>query len=441
MLDIKMIREAPETVKENLRKRFEDESIVDEILKYDTLWREKLKEIENLRHLRNKRSREIGQKLKRGEDVTYLKEEMKKINLKIREIEEEVEEYKKRRDTLLFRLPNLLDKDTPICEGEENSPVIRTWGKALVLKENVEEFKKWAGNMEYEIMEKGRMSHVDILERYNLGDIARAGKVAGARFYYLKNQLVLLELALIRFALDIMIEKGYTPVSPPLMLRREVLEGVTDFSTFEEMIYKIEGENLYMIATAEHPLVGMYMNEILEEKELPLKYVGISPCFRKEAGAHGRDTKGIFRVHNFYKVEQVILCTPEDSPRFMEELIGNAEDIMRRLELPYRIINICSGELGAVAAKKYDIEVWMPAQQRFREVVSCSNCLDYQARRLKIRYRTKDGNRYLHTLNSTALATTRTMVAIIENFQTEDGIEIPEALRSYTGFDFISFKK
>jgi len=225
------------------------------------------------------------------------------------------------------------------------------------------------------------------------------------------------------------------------MLRREVLEGVTDFSTFEEMIYKIEGENLYMIATAEHPLVGMYMNEILEEKELPLKYVGISPCFRKEAGAHGRDTKGIFRVHNFYKVEQVILCTPEDSPRFMEELIGNAEDIMRRLELPYRIINICSGELGAVAAKKYDIEVWMPAQQRFREVVSCSNCLDYQARRLKIRYRTKDGNRYLHTLNSTALATTRTMVAIIENFQTEDGIEIPEALRSYTGFDFISFKK
>ncbi len=440
MLDIKLLRENPDAVREILRKRFDDPTIVDEIINYDRLWRNTLKEIEMLRHLRNERSIEIGKLIKKGEDVSHLKDEMKEINAKIKELEVLVEDYRSKRDYLLMRLPNLLEKDTPVCEGEENSPVLRTWGTAKVLEENVEEFKKWSGNMSYEILEKRRMSHVDILEKYDLADISRAAKVAGSRFYYLKNQLVLLELSLIRFALDIMIEKGYIPVSPPLMLRREALEGVTDFSTFEEMIYKIEGENLYMIATAEHPLVAMHMNEILEENMLPIKYVGISPCFRKEAGAHGRDTKGIFRVHNFYKVEQVIFSKPEDSSRFMEELIANAEEIVQKLGLPYRVINICSGELGAVAAKKYDIEVWMPAQQKFREVVSCSNCLDYQARRLRIRYRTKDGNRFVHTLNSTALATTRIMVAIMENFQTEEGIEIPQALRPYTGFDFIPFK-
>jgi len=440
MLDIKLIREEPELVKEMLKKRFEDPFIVDEILDYDRKWRKGLREIERLRHLRNENSAEIGKLVKMGRDISSLKEKMKELNLKIKEMEIMVKEYKTKRDYLLMSLPNLLDETTPVCEGEENSPVIRTWGVAKVVEDHLEEFKKFAGNMDYELIPVKSMSHVDILEKYDLGDIERAAKIGGSRFYYLKNHLVILELSLIRFALDIMIEKGYIPVSPPLMLRREVLEGVTDFSTFEEMIYKIEGENLYMIATAEHPLVAMHMNEILEEKDLPIKYVGISPCFRKEAGAHGKDTKGIFRVHNFYKVEQVIFSRPEDSSGFMEELIANAEEIMQKLELPYRVINICSGELGSVAAKKYDIEVWMPAQQKFREVVSCSNCLDWQARRLKIRYRTPGGNKFVHTLNSTALATTRTMVAIMENFQSEDGIEIPKALHPYTGFDFIPLK-
>jgi len=281
---------------------------------------------------------------------------------------------------------------------------------------------------------------VDLLEEYDLADIERAGKVAGARFYYLKNQLVLLELALIRFAMDRMVERGFTPVSPPLMIRRAAMEGVTDFAAFEEMIYKVENEDLYLIATAEHPLVAMHMNEILEDSELPKKYVGISPCFRKEAGAHGKDTKGIFRVHNFYKVEQVVISRPEESDKFMEELVGNAEDILQALELPYRVINICSGELGAVAAKKYDVEVWMPAQQKFREVVSCSNCLEYQSRRLRIRIRRKGEKVFAHTLNSTALATTRIMVAIMENFQEEDGIRIPKELVPYTGFDYIERK-
>ena len=440
MIDIKMIRENPEFVKEHLRRRFEDPSVVDEILRMDEMWRKTLKEIENLRHERNRKSVEIGKMVKRGEDITRMKEEMKEINSKIRELEEKVEEYRGKRDYLLMRLPNILEDSTPVCEGEENSPVLRTWGRAKVLPSALEEFRRFSAGMPYEIIEKKPISHVDLLEEYDLADIERAGKVAGARFYYLKNQLVLLELALIRFAIDRMVEKGFTPVSPPLMIRRAAMEGVTDFAAFEEMIYKVENEDLYLIATAEHPLVAMHMNEILEDSELPKKYVGISPCFRKEAGAHGKDTKGIFRVHNFYKVEQVVISRPEESDKFMEELVGNAEEILQALELPYRVINICSGELGAVAAKKYDVEVWMPAQQKFREVVSCSNCLEYQSRRLRIRIRRKGEKVFAHTLNSTALATTRIMVAIMENFQEEDGIRIPKELVPYTGFDYIERK-
>ncbi len=439
MLDIKLIRENPDVVREYLRKRFESTEIVDEILDYDAKWRSALKEIERLRHERNKKSVEIGKMIKSGEDVSSLKEEMREINSKIKELEGEVEKYRARRDYLLMRLPNILTDDAPICENEEESPVLRTWGTAKVMEESLEEFKKLSNGMDYQLIEKRPISHVDLLEKYDLADIERAGKIAGARFYYLKNQLVLLELSLIRFAMDKIVGKGFTPVSPPLMIRRAAMEGVTDFSAFEEMIYKIENEDLYLIATAEHPLVAMHMNEILEENELPKKYVGISPCFRKEAGAHGKDTKGIFRVHNFYKVEQVVFSPPEDSEKYMGELISNAEEILRDLELPYRVINICSGELGAVAAKKYDIEVWMQAQQKFREVVSCSNCLEYQSRRLKIRIRRKGEKVFAHTLNSTALATTRIMVAIMENFQEDKGIRIPKALVPYAGFDYIPF--
>ena len=437
MLDIKILRENPELVKSHLHKRFKDTAVVDEILEYDQKWRRALKEIEDLRHERNKKSVEIGRKIKNGEDVAELKSEMKRINSAIKELQSNVEEYRNKRDYLLMRLPNLLAEDAPICENEEDSPVLRTWGVGKVLQENLEYFERQSGGMPYEIIKARPASHVDIIEDYELADIERAGKIAGARFYYLKNELVLLELALIRFAIDKIVSKGFIPVSPPLMIRRAAMDGVTDFSAFEEMIYKIEGEDLYLIATAEHPLVSMHMNEILEEKELPKKYVGISPCFRKEAGAHGKDTKGIFRVHNFYKVEQVIFSAPEESEKYMVELIHNAESILQELQLPYRVINICSGELGAVAAKKYDIEVWMPAQQKFREVVSCSNCLEYQSRRLKIRMRRRGDKIFVHTLNSTALATTRIMVAIMENFQDDCGINIPEALVPYTGFDCI----
>ncbi|NPA75873.1 MAG: serine--tRNA ligase, partial [Euryarchaeota archaeon] len=387
MIDIKLIRNSPDTVKESLKRRFEDPAIVDEILKYDELWRGALKELERLRHERNASSIEIGRRKKQGEDTSEIMAKMKEINRMIAEKQKEVAEYEKKRDYLLMRLPNLLAESVPVCEGDENSPVVRTWGTAKVLKEHVEEFKKFAPNMNYELLSHPAESHVDILEKYDLADIERAGKIAGARFYYLKNHLVILELSLLRFALDKLVAKGYVPVSPPLMIRRAAMDGVTDFTAFEEMIYKIEGEDLYLIATAEHPLVSMHMNEILQRDELPKKYVGVSPCFRKEAGAHGKDTKGIFRVHNFYKVEQVIFSTQEDSWKYFDELIANAEEIYRELGIPYRVIDICSGELGAVAAKKYDIEAWMPAQQKFREIVSCSNCTEYQSRRLKIRYR------------------------------------------------------
>ena len=437
MLDIKLIRENPELVRENLRKRFKDTAMVDEILKYDAKWREKLKEIEALRHKRNEKSILIGKIVKEGGDVKSLKEEMKNINEKIKDLEKKVEDYRKNRDYLLMHVPNLISSNVPICEGEENSEVMRAWGKAKVMKDHIEYFRKNSLNMDYEIIEKKPISHVDIIEKHDLADIITAAKIAGSRFYYLKNKLVILELSLIRFALDFLVERGFTPISPPLMMHRIPLEGVTDLSTFEDMLYKIENEDLYLVATAEHPLVAMHMDEILSEEDLPKRYVGISPCFRKEAGAHGKDTKGIFRVHNFYKVEMVILSKPDESWKYMEELINHAEEITKKLEIPYRVVNICSGELGAVASKKYDIEAWMPSQQKFREIVSCSNCTDYQARRLKIRMRKGNEKIFVHTLNSTALATTRMMVAIIENFQEEKGIRIPKALQDYTGFEYL----
>jgi seryl-tRNA synthetase len=268
-------------------------------------------------------------------------------------------------------------------------------------------------------------------------DIERAGKIAGARFFYLKTEGVLLDMALMSFAIEEMVKKGHKPVEPPFMMRREAYEGVVALSDFEDVLYKIEGEDLYLIATSEHPMAAMFMNEVLRAEDLPLKFVGISPNFRKEAGAHGKDTRGIFRTHQFNKIEQFIFCKPEDSWRIHEELIRNAEELIQKLGLSYRVVNVCTGDMGTVAAKRYDIEAWMPAQGAYREMISCSNDTDYQARRLNIKYREKEGEApagLVHTLNSTALATGRTIVAILENYQQEDGsIIVPKALRKYMG--------
>jgi seryl-tRNA synthetase len=268
-------------------------------------------------------------------------------------------------------------------------------------------------------------------------DIERAGKIAGARFFFLKGEGVLLDMALISFALEEMVGKGYTPIEPPFLMRRKPYEGVVALSDFEDVLYKVENEDLYMIATSEHPMAAMFMDEVLKTEDLPLKLVGISPNFRKEAGAHGKDTRGIFRTHQFNKIEQFIFCKPEDSWKMHEELIRNAEELVQKLGLPSRVVNVCTGDIGTVAAKKYDIEAWMPAQNAYRELGSCSNCTDYQARRLNIKYREKEGEPpkgFVHTLNSTAIATGRTIVAILENYQQEDGsVIVPEVLRKYMG--------
>lgn len=317
-----------------------------------------------------------------------------------------------------MRLPNILHASVPLGEDEDDNQPIREWGK----------------KPRFDFPPKG---HIDLGLSLDILDIERAAKISGSRFYYLKNEAVMLDMALMCFALSELEKKGFVSVEPPFMMRRKPYEGVTALSDFEEMLYKVEGEDLYLIATSEHPIAAMFMNEVLNAERLPMKYAGVSPCFRREAGAHGKDTKGIFRTHQFNKVEQFIFCKPEDTWRLHEELIANAEELFQKLKLPYRIVNVCTGDIGTVAAKKYDLEVWMPAQKRYREAVSCSNCTSYQARRLNIKYREKEGKPpkgFVHTINSTAIATGRTLVAILENYQQKDGtVEIPKALRPYMG--------
>ncbi|MGD8507084.1 MAG: serine--tRNA ligase [Candidatus Bathyarchaeota archaeon] len=418
MLDIKLMREHPDTVKENLKKRRDPEKLrmLNELLQCDEQWRRQLTKLNELRHKMNLATAEIAKSKKAGKDTDQQIREARRIESQIKAVEQSVDESKEKVDYILMRLPNLLHESVPFGEGEEDNVPIRKWGDTPKFDFPVRD-------------------HVDLASNLGIIDVERASKVSGARFFYLKNEGVMLDMALIQFALGNMIKKGYTPIEPPFMMRRRPYEGVTALSDFEEMLYKIQDEDLYLIATSEHPMVAMFMDEVLNARNLPTKYVGFSANFRKEAGAHGKDTRGIFRTHQFNKVEQFIFCRPEDSWKMHEELIKNAEELVQKLGLPYRVVNACTGDLGTVAAKKYDIEVWMPAQNRYREVISCSNCTDYQARRLNIKYREKEGappKGFVHTLNSTALATGRTMVAILGNYQQRDGsVLIPEVLRSF----------
>ena len=442
MLSLKFVRENPDAVRADLRKRQDKEKLtwVDDVLNLDEEWRQLLQDSEKLRHKRNELTNEVRKLKKEGKKANAVLKEVKKIPNRIAKIEEEQNNIKKDIDYKLMRIPNILHESVVPGTSEEDNVKVREWGK---LKKHDFEAK----------------SHVDIMEQLGLCETERAGKISGSRFYFLKQDLVKLDLALQMFALDMMIKKGYTPIMPPAMLRKKAYEGVTDLADFESMMYRIESrdeesqkeeDTLYLIATSEHPVAAMYMNEIFEEKQLPIKYVGVSPCYRREAGSHGKDTKGIFRVHQFNKVEQFVFCKEEESWKYFDELIKNSEEIYKKLELPYRVMNICTAEIGSVAAKKVDLEVWMPAQQKYREVVSCSNCTAYQSTRLGIRYRTtekvkektKTGekeeirqvNRPVHTINSTAIATTRTIVAILENFQQKDGsVVIPKALVPYMG--------
>lgn len=440
MLDIRLLRDRPDIVKADLQKRGRDTSVVDEVRRLDQLWRDGLKRMEDLRAERNRSGKLIAEAKKAGGDAKDVLAKMATVGEELKRLEAEVPAAEKQRDALLRSIPNLMHPSVPVGKDDSENVEVRAWG----------------GKPKHAFVAK---SHVDLLDSLDLADLERAARSSGARFVYMKNDLVLLGRALEFFALTELAGKGFIPIEPPYLLRREALEGAIDLADFESVIYKVDAggaeveakptadaprddkgrarePDLYLIATSEHPIAAYHMGEILEDAHLPLRYAGVSPCFRKEAGAHGKDTKGIFRVHQFSKVEMFVYCKPEDSWRVHEELVANAEDLYRKLGIPHRVVNICTGDLGSIAAKKYDIEAWMPAQGAYREVVSCSNCTDFQARRYNTRSRKNPGDptEIVHTLNSTAIAVQRTLVAILENFQQADGsVLIPAPLRPYLG--------
>jgi len=416
MLDIRFIRSSPEKIKADLTKRGDTEKIawVDDLLSKDVRARELKVETDALRQRRNTIAREINTARKSGQDATALLAEAAQLPGRIRDNEVEQEQIAEVVHDYQMRLPNILHESVPVGKDDSENIEIRREGKIR------------AFNFELK-------NHGQLAVEQGWADFERATKIAGAGFYFLKGSLVLLDLALQHYAIDLLAKRGYIPVIPPYMINRSSYEGVTDLGDFEKVMYKIDGDDAYLIATSEHPIGAMYRDEIFETKDLPLRLAGISPCFRREIGAHGLDTKGLFRVHQFTKVEQFVFCRPEDSWQIHEELLANAEEIFRNLEIPYRVVNICTGDIGTVAAKKYDIEAWMPRENRYKEVVSCSNCTSYQAVRLNIRVRDEHdfaSKQHVHTLNSTAVATSRVIRAILENFQNDEGrVEIPAILR------------
>ena len=418
MLDIKLVRENPDVIRRDLDKRGATEKmqLLDHIIAWDEEWRRGLKSLEEMRARRNVLTREIAELKKSGKDAKAKVEEAGRLPKDIEGAEQGVDALKDKVTRGLMRLPNILHDSVPIGASDAENVEVRRWGEPKTPS--------------FELV-----PHGEFMERLGVADFERARKVAGAGFCYLKGPLVMMDLAIVQFALEFLTKKGYTPVFPPFMMRRAPYEGVVDLGDFESVMYKAEGEDLYLIATSEHPIGAMYADEIIDEDDLPLRFAGYSTCFRKEIGAHGVDTKGLFRIHQFNKVEQFIFCEPEESWKMHEELLANAEHIFQQLNIPYRVVNVCTGDIGTIAAKKYDIEAWFPRQKSYGEVVSCSNCTDYQARRLNIRCGKVGGDkRFLHTLNSTAIATSRALRAIFENYQRADGtLEVPPVLRPYMG--------
>ena len=424
MLDIKFIRENPEIARKDLEKRNDREKLewLEDLLKSDVDYRKLLQDNQKLRQRRNEITDEINQLKKKGEDFKEKVQEAKELPSKIKQSDERIEELKNKIDYYLMRLPNILHESVPIGKDGNDNVVVKTWGE------------KPKFNFELK-------PHGELLQELGLANFEKAAEVSGHGFYYLMGDIALMEQALINFAIDALVKKGFTLIHPPLMLRRQPYEGVTDLKDFETMMYKVEDEDLLLIATSEHPIAAMLMNETYDEKQLPMKFVGFSPCFRKELGSHSIDTKGLFRVHHFNKVEQFIFCKPEDSWKFHEELLKNGEEIFQKLKIPYRVVNICAGDIGIVAAKKYDIEAWFPRENLYREVISCSNCTSYQATRLNIKFRKSEEKEFVHTLNSTAIATGRAIRAIVENYQQKDGtIKVPNVLQKYMGKKVIGKK-
>jgi len=420
MLDPKIIKENPESIRKMLKSR-NIEFDFEGLLESDKLRRDLILQTDELRKKKNQVAQEISKKKKAGEDASEILENMKKVSEELSQLESTKEAIEKKYLKLALTIPNLIHESVPIGIDDSANKEIKKWG-------NIPEFNFKVND------------HIDISENLDLVDLERAAKVAGARFYYLKNDLVRLNQSLIQYALEFLTTKDYSLIQPPYMINHQSMEGAVIADDFEDVIYKIENEDLYMIGTSEHAMAAMHSGEIIEGKDLPLRYAGVSPCFRKEAGAHGRDQKGIFRVHQFDKIEQFVFTRPEDSWKEHERMLTIAEEFYQNLEIPHRVMLLSSGDMGKISAKTYDIEAWMAGQNAYREIVSCSNCLDFQSRRLKIRYRekTNEETKYIYTLNSTLVATSRILVSIMENFQTKDGhIEVPRVLRKYLNKDTI----
>jgi seryl-tRNA synthetase len=416
MLDPKLLKQNPEVIIDMLKKR-KIEFPINDLISLDKRRREIIIEMQHVKHKKNTLSHSIASKKKEKINSSLEISEMKDIGNRIMSLEKEKSIVESQFNLVMRCLPNIIDQSVPIGDNENDNVILQHHGTIKNL-----DFKP--------------KDHVEIATSLDLVDIERAAKISGARFYFLKKELVTINYALILFALDFLSDKGYTLTQPPYMIRRNAIEGSIILEDFEQVIYKINGEDLYMIGTSEHALASMHMDEILNGKQLPIKYAGISPCFRKEAGAHGKDMKGIFRVHQFEKVEQFIYSRPEDSCNEHEKMLSITEEFYNKIGIPYRTVLLCSADLGKISAKTYDIEAWMPGQSAYREIVSCSNCTDYQARRLGIRFKdkTNEETRLVHTLNSTLVATERTMVSIMENYQTSNGeVEIPYILQKYMG--------
>ncbi len=419
MLDIKFLRENPDIVKENIKKKFQDSklALVDEVIELDAKSRAVKTEADSLRANRNKVSKEIGALMAQGkkEEAMAAKSKVTEFSERLAECEKLEAEYAEKVNKIMMIIPNIIDPSVPIGKDDSENVEVTKYGEPVV--------------PEFEIP-----YHTDIMERFNGIDLDAARNVAGNGFYYLQGDIARLHSACISYARDFMIERGFTYCVPPFMIRSNVVTGVMSFAEMDAMMYKIEGEDLYLIGTSEHSMIGKYIDTIVNEETLPHTLTSYSPCFRKEKGAHGIEERGVYRIHQFEKQEMIVVCKPEDSMMWFEKLWQNTVDLFRSLDIPVRTLECCSGDLADLKVKSFDVEAWSPRQKKYFEVGSCSNLGDAQARRLKIRVNGKDGKYFAHTLNNTVVAPPRMLIAFLENNLNEDGsVNVPVALRPYMG--------
>ena len=419
MIDLKFLRENPEVVKQNIRNKFQDKKLplVDEVIELDEMARAAQQEADTLRANRNAVSKQIGALMGAGkkEEAEALKEQVGKDAKRLAELEEQEKELQEKVTKIMMSIPNIIDPSVPIGKDDSCNVEIEKFGEPVV--------------PDYEIP-----YHTEIMERFDGIDIDAAGKVAGNGFYYLMGDIARIHSAVISYARDFMIDRGFTYCIPPFMIRSNVVTGVMSFEEMDAMMYKIEGEDLYLIGTSEHSMIGKFIDTINEEEKLPYTLTSYSPCFRKEKGAHGIEERGVYRIHQFEKQEMIVVCKPEESKMWYEKLWQNTVDLFRSLDVPVRTLECCSGDLADLKVKSCDVEAWSPRQKKYFEVGSCSNLGDAQARRLKIRVKSKDGKYFAHTLNNTVVAPPRMLIAFLENNLNADGsVNIPVALRPYMG--------